>query len=175
MRANTEQMEAQIVAALKSIPSQLNPDQSEIAWRNTVKGVISKLGEQHGYTVLGLPESLDREWVFDLCWYRDGEGGKPCELALALQAEWQMDYTFVHGFFHQLLPAKSKFKVMIFRAKGWTQMERYITLAEEIEYAHSTGGTNEIYLLVCFNEDAWDFQIKRIEFSAHSKPVATLL
>lgn len=83
-------------------------------------------------------------------------------MPLALESEWDVKYAGIKYDFEKLLIAKSKFKVMVFQAKGQTVTDYYKEFEQGIR-TYQGGSAGEIYLLACFDEEKWEFEIKRIE------------
>ena len=160
---NTQQIEDQIVSALKSIPSQFPNGGSNREWTKAILLAIGKLGQELNYQVCGLREHFQSAWLFDLCWYSStAPDGKLLDMPLALESEWDVKYEGIKYDFEKLLIAKSKFKVLVFQARGQTATDYYKEFEQGIR-TYQGGSSGEIYLLACFDEDKWEFEIKRIE------------
>jgi hypothetical protein len=161
---NTQQIEDKIVSALKAIPSQFQPNARNREWTKAILLAIGTLGKELGYEICGLPEHFQAAWLFDLCWYSSSPApdGKLINMPLALESEWDVKYAGIKYDFEKLLIAKSKFKVLVFQAKDQTVTDYFNEFEQGIR-AYQGGSAGEIYLLACFDENKWDFEIKRIE------------
>ena len=117
---NTQQIENEIISAIKEIPKQFPNGGRNSEWTKAILLVIGTLGKKLGYDVCGLREHFQSAWLFDLCWYSSALDGKLLDMPLALESEWDVKYAGIKYDFEKLLIAKSKFKVMVFQAKGQT-------------------------------------------------------
>ena len=162
-KMNTQQIEDEIVSALKAIPKQFPNGGRNSEWTKAILLAIGTLGQKLGYAVCGLREHFQSAWLFDLSWYSaSSPDGKLLDVPLVLESEWDKSYKFIRFDFEKLLIAKSKFKVMIFQASGQTIIDYFKELEQGIR-TYQGGSLGEIYLLACFNEEKWEFEIKRIE------------
>jgi hypothetical protein len=159
---NTQQVEDQIVSALKSIPEQFPNGGSNPEWTKAILLTIGKLGKKLGYDICGLREHFQSAWLFDLCWYSSTPDGELLDMPLALESEWDVKYAGIKYDFEKLLIAKSKFKVLVFQASGQTVAEYYEKFEKGIR-AYQGGSVGEVYLLACYDDKKEKFEIKRIE------------
>jgi len=83
-------------------------------------------------------------------------------MPLVLESEWSDRYSYIKFDFEKLLIAKSKFKIMVFKASG-NKVAEYFNNFEQGIRAYQGGSLGEIYLLACLIEDKWEFEIKRIQ------------
>jgi hypothetical protein len=163
---NTQQIEDQIVSALKSIPSQFPNGGCNREWTKAILLAIGTLGQKLGYAVCGLREHFQSAWLFDLCWYSSAPDGKLLDMPLVLESEWDVKYAGLKYDFEKLLIAKSKFKVLVFQASGQTVTDYYKEFEQGIR-TYQGGSVGEVYLLACYDDDKGEFEIKRIEGTEH--------
>lgn len=159
---NTQQIEEQIVSAIKDIPRQFPHGARNPEWTKAIKLAIGELGQKLDYEVCGLKPPFLEGWLYDLCWYSEARDGKLLDVPLVLESEWLTKYEKIKYDFEKLLIAKSKFKIMVFQASGQTIADYYEKLEQGI-HAYQGGSSGEIYLLACYNEDNDEFEVKRIE------------
>jgi hypothetical protein len=159
---DTQQIEDQIVSALKAIPSQFPNGARNPEWTKAVKLAIGLLGKKLDYEICGLKPPFLEGWLYDLCWYSEAPDGKLLDVPLVLEVEWLTKYDKIKYDFEKLLIAKSKFKIMVFQASGQTAVDYYEKLEQAIR-AYRGGSLGEIYLLACFNEEKEVFEITKIE------------
>jgi hypothetical protein len=165
---NSQEIEDRILSVLHGIPGQfpngaLNPE-----WTKAILLEIGALGKELDYEICGLREHFQPEWLFDLCWYSCAPDGKLLEMPLVLESEWDAKYEGIKYDFEKLLIAKSTFKVLVFQATGQTATD-YFNKFEQGIRTFQGGSSGEVYLLACFNEDEWKFEIKIIRGSGNQR------
>ena len=104
-----------IISAISNVPVTIPPLRGDRAWTTTIKRALMELGKKNGYDVCGLPPECEREWLYDMVWYRNVLPGHLREIGLVLESEWHKDPFQIRYDFEKLLIAKSPKKVMVFR------------------------------------------------------------
>ena len=160
----TQEIENEIKSAIKAIPSlsEFPNEGRNPKWTKAIRLAIGKLGENLGYEVCGLP--FQEGWLFDLCWFSttDTSDQKLLNMTLAMESELNKKYSEIKYDFEKLLIAKSKFKILVFQAKGQTITD-YFKKVEQSIRTYQSGSSGEIYLLACYDYENEEFEIKRIE------------
>jgi hypothetical protein len=151
----------QIRAYLAALPDRLDRGRSDSEWTTEIKCGIGQIGTDADFRACAsrYPASTDREWLFDLIWFRNSPEGSLEELELALESEWCRDPGEIFYDFEKLLVARAPIKVMIFQDNGdnlgslWEKFDQSLRTYQQ-------HGEHEIYLLAAFREEkhAFEFQ-----------------
>jgi hypothetical protein len=163
MDAQMTNTEAEIVSEIVSIPKTMPSGKGDGEWTKAIKRSLITLGKNKGYNICtsGFPEECEREWLFDLVWYRNDPPEHLREIGLIVESEWSFDLAYVKFDFEKLLIAKSPLKVMIFQdlKDNSTQI---CSLLETGIRSFQTEPANEKYILACYQNAKDVFAIKTI-------------
>jgi len=159
---NIQEIEDDILEVFKSITGQLSFSKPKKEWTKAILLAIGTLGKKHGCHVCGLREHFEPAFLYDLSWYINDAEYRLLDMPLVLESEWSDRYSYIKFDFEKLLIAKSKFKIMVFKASG-NKVAEYFNNFEQGIRAYQGGSLGEIYLLACLIEDKWEFEIKRIQ------------
>lgn len=87
-------------------------------WTETIKIELAKLGEKKGYETCTSTKGkeYEKEWLYDLVWYKENEQRYLIEVPLVVESEWKKDLKSIKFDFEKLLLAKSPTKLMICQA-----------------------------------------------------------
>jgi hypothetical protein len=167
-----DEIEESICSAIRSVAIDTLKGDGE--WTIAIFKAIAVLGESRGYQICSSRSNkeYDGGWLFDLIWYKNNSQGQLECVPLVLESEWNRDYSHIKYDFEKLLIARSRYKVIIFQAKGDKMLDYFKKLQEAIEAFH-TASIEESYIFVCFDEKNWIFQIRivRVEKSIHMTKV----
>jgi len=133
-------------------------------WTKAIFKAVADLGVSLNYKVCSSSNDGEHDagWLFDLVWYENDAEEHLKAVPLVLESEWHRNYTRIKYDFEKLLIAKSKYKIMIFQAKGDKKPDYFKRLQAGIEAFH-VASHDESYLLICFDEDLWAFEIRTIK------------
>lgn len=94
----------------------------------------------------GFPKYFEKEWLFDMTWYKENEKGQLIELVMVLESEWDTSFVGIKYDFEKLLICKCPLKVMVCQ---WPKADIQ-NLFDKIESSINAFGssTDETYLLV---------------------------
>ena len=153
-----------IIATIKSIPEHHSRGAAgDTKWTSFLKSELRKVGKKHGYLVSPCPDDDNKEWLYDLIWFRnDPINHQLCEVALVLESEWSRDAWHIQEDFEKLLVAKAPIKVMVFQNYGnnlpvlWRLLEDGIRIFEQ----HTS---EETYILAAFKEEEHEFEIRIVQ------------
>jgi hypothetical protein len=163
-----DEIEDQICKAIRSVP--IDSLKGDGAWTKAIFKAIADLGTRLNYKICSSRSDgeYDGGWLYDLIWYENDDTGQLKSLPLVLESEWDKNYDGIKYDFEKLLIARAKYKIMIFQAKREKVSQYFKQLQSGIEAFH-VASEDESYLLMCFDEDNWAFQIKtiKIEKSLH--------
>jgi hypothetical protein len=81
---------------------------------------------------------------------------------LIVESEWHKAYDRIKYDFEKLLVGRAKYKVIIFQASGERMLEFFKMMKSGIE-AFGGPQVGERYLLACFDETRWVFDIRTIK------------
>jgi hypothetical protein len=173
---NTQQIEDQIVSALKAITEQFAKGARDPGCTNAIKQAVGALGQKLGYSldvrvncvICGLRGNFNPGYFLDLYWYSISADKEPMDMTLALESNWSTNHEHVFRDIEKLLSAKSKFKVMVYRAKGKAVAKCFKKLERRIR-ACKGGSSGEVYLLACLNRDTRELEVKRIAIAERKK------
>jgi hypothetical protein len=85
-------------------------------WTEQLKKALGRVGRQNGFKVCGSTkeQEFEREWLYDLVWYKEDEQGFLIEAPLTVESEWKKDLIKDIKFdFEKLLLSRSNLKLMI--------------------------------------------------------------
>jgi hypothetical protein len=168
LMTTVDEIEDKICKAIRSVP--IDSLKGDGAWTKAIFKAIADLGTKLDYHICSSRSDgeYDGGWLYDLIWYENDEKGQLKSLPLVLESEWDKNYKGVKYDFEKLLIARAKYKIMIFQARRKKLPQFFQQMQSAIEAFH-TASEDESYLLVCFDEDSWAFQIKtiKIERSLH--------
>ena len=159
-----DQLEQRICRAIGSVSGEIKQNVGDATWTKSIFKALSVLGVELGYSICSSSHDgeYDGGWLYDLIWYQNDEAGQLITLPLILESEWHRSYERIKFDFEKLLAGRAKYKVMIFQASGDKKRE-YLDKLELGIKAFQGGGGNETYLLACFDETKWAFEIKSIQ------------
>lgn len=131
-------------------------------WTTQLKEDLGVLGEKHGWTVCtaGFKGRFESGWLYDLIWYKEEEGHLS-EVYLVLESEWGWSRAHIKYDFEKLLLAKSTLKVMIFQGNNRRVNPHFEFLEQGILAFTKLQSADEIYLLIAYNDDTGEFEIRQ--------------
>jgi hypothetical protein len=151
-----------IIERLRFIPQSIPTNTNDSAWTKSIKRALGKLGEQKGYKICAAGiDDYEREWLYDLVWYKEDSCGFLVSIPLVMESEWDRKYSGIKYDFEKLLLSKSSYKIMIFQATGADQYEYFEKLKSSIARFHADS-ICETYLLACFDEISYEFKFEVI-------------
>src|SRR5436190_1674783 len=108
---------AEIESAISVIPALLGSGKGDREWTTAIKRSLISLGHSKGYSVCaaGFPEECEREWLYDLVWYRNEPKDHLREIGLIVESEWSRYPQYIRFDFEKLLMGKSPLKLMVFQ------------------------------------------------------------
>jgi len=122
-----------------------------------VKSEIGRIGQEHEYSVV--PNETERQWLYDLIWFRNDPNGQIREVALVLESEWSRDACHIHEDFQKLLIAKAPIKVMVFQDHGSNLPDLWRLLKDGIR-VFEPQYSDETYILAAFKNEEYKFEIQ---------------
>ena len=160
--ATIDYIELEILAAIRSVPS--DTLKGDRAWTKAVFKAIADLGVRTNHRICSSSSDGEHDsgWLYDLIWYKVDDQGQLLSVPLILECEWHTNYERIKYDFEKLLISRSKYKVMIFQAKG-EKMEKYFQNLEAGIQAFESAAADEAYILACFDDHDWDFDIRIIK------------
>lgn len=163
MNIKQSNFEAEIQSAITSIPGMMQAGKNNAEWTAAIKRTLIALGKKHEYNICtaGFPDECEREWLFDLVWYRNGPPEHLREIGLIVESEWSFNPKDIKFDFEKLLIAKSPIKVMIFQDYKGNADELCLLLETSIR-TFKTEAANEKYILACYHNTKDVFEIKII-------------
>lgn len=164
MNSQFAKLEAEIVSTIKNVPASILTGRGDGEWTVTIKRALISLGVKNGYNVCaaGFPDECEREWLYDLVWYRNDPPEHLREIGLVVESEWAKNVHAVKYDFEKLLVAKSPIKVMVFQDFKDSSIEQMWSLLEKGIHTFKAEAAGEKYLLAGFNNADYEFQIKPI-------------
>src|SRR6266481_9092664 len=89
MNQQPTDLESEIISAITSIPAAFPAPVGDRVWTVAIKRSLIALGKKKGYSVCtsGFPDDCEREWLFDLVWYRNEPPEHLREIGLVLESE----------------------------------------------------------------------------------------
>jgi len=153
----TTSIEERICSIIRSVPNQLEAGLGDTPWTEAVRKPLLELGESLGFDTC--PSSCNCGWLYDLVWYENDASGQLKSVPLVLESEWGKQYHKIKYDFEKLLVAKATYKVMVFQACGDRMRDYFKRMKAGIQAFGGPKG-NETYLLACFDERRWVFEIE---------------
>jgi hypothetical protein len=155
--------DAEIISAITSIPATIQPGRGDGEWTAAIKRSLITLGRSKGYSVCasGFPEECEREWLFDLVWYRNEPQEHLREIGLVLESEWSRNPAHIKYDFEKLLVAKSPIKVMVFQDDK-DNLPKLWPLLEVSIRTFQTAPTGEKYILVAYENAKDTFSVRTV-------------
>ncbi len=158
--ANSEE---EIISAIKS----MQPGRGDKPRTAAIKRILITLGRARGYEVCasGFPGECEKEWLFDLVWYRNEPKEHLREIGLVLESEWSRDPFQIKYDFEKLLVAKSPIKVMLFRddrdnlPELWSLLETGIRNFQPFQPLPA----GEKYILAAYENAKGAFSVRAVE------------
>jgi len=157
-------MSAQVISAITNIPATMQPGRGDAEWTAAVKRSLITLGRARGYVVCaaGFPDECEKEWLFDLVWYRNEPQEHLREIGLILESEWSRDPFHIKFDFEKLLIAKCPIKVMVFQDYKDNLPKIWSLLETGIRTFHSQPA-GERYILAAYENTKGDFSVRTID------------
>jgi hypothetical protein len=161
--AQITNLAAEIVSAVARIPAAIPPGRGNREWTTAIKRSLITLGRTRGYDVCtsGFPDECEREWLFDLIWYRNEPQDHLREIGLIVESEWSRDLSHIKYDFEKLLIAKSPIKMMIFQDYKYNLTELWSLLETAIR-TFQAEPADEKYLLAGYENAKNAFAIRQI-------------
>jgi hypothetical protein len=133
-------------------------------WTLCIKRQLAALGATHGYETCasGLPEQCEREWLYDLVWFRNGPDGTLQSVGLVAESEWSRNFSYIRYDFEKLLVAGSPLKLMIFQCRE-DELEGHFSKLEQSIRNFSQQLSGQIYVLAAVDTKNWDFHHRIVE------------
>lgn len=132
-------------------------------WTLRIKSKLAELGAQFHFDTCasGLPDQCEREWLYDIVWFRTAEG-RLHEIGLVAESEWSINFDYIRYDFEKLLVATSPLKLMIFQCHEG-QLEDYFTRLEQGVRAFKQQQSDHTYVLAAFLIGSEEFRHHFIE------------
>ena len=88
-------------------------------WTYFLKQKIAQLGLRKGYKVAvgGFADDFEKEWLYDLVWYREDLQGCLMNIPLIMESEWRKNYSEIKFDFEKLLLGNAEMRLMICQSK----------------------------------------------------------
>jgi hypothetical protein len=159
-----------IAQSFISLPDRLGPERTPRQWTTQVKEDIGSLGVTHGWDVCtsGFTHRFEREWLYDLIWYRNSADGHLSEVYLVLESEWNGAAADIKNDFEKLLLAKAELKIMVFQCFDQNLSDLFELLERGIR-AFEKRSANETYILAAFNNSSYSFDVRQINGAGSDK------
>jgi hypothetical protein len=160
-----DKTEERIRSAICSIPNQLPRNGiGDRVWTKAVFKSLADLGVTLKYQICSSSSDgeFDGGWLYDLIWYENDTNGQLKSVPLILESEWHKAYDRIKYDFEKLLVGRARYKVIIFQASGKRMLEYFKMMKSGIK-AFRGPHFDERYLLVCFDETRWVFEIRTIK------------
>lgn len=160
-RPNAGEIASAIVESFKTLPGRIGSGQRDRVWTRQLKDDIGTLGERHGWTICtgGFKDRFEAGWLYDLIWYDEADGHLS-EVYLVLESEWGRSRLQIKYDFEKLLLAKSTIKVMVFQTNNVEIEALFKYLEDGIRSFPLLQSRDETYLLLAFNNDHFEFDIR---------------
>jgi hypothetical protein len=166
MSAQSLNLEAEIISAITGIPATMQPGRGDDEWTAAIKRSLITLGRARGYSICaaGFPDECEKEWLFDLVWYRNEPQEHLREIGLVLESELSKAPFEIKYDFEKLLVAKSPIKVMVFQdnndnlPKLWSLLETGIRNFQPFQPLP----TGERYILAAYENAKDAFSVRTI-------------
>jgi hypothetical protein len=161
MNGQYANLEEEIISAIKSLPNSIPRGTGDKKWTAAIKRALMEIGKRNKYEVCGFPPECEKEWLYDMLWYRNEPPGHLREIGLVLESEWEKNLYAIRTDFEKLLIAKSPIKVFVFQdfkknlAQLWSLLETGIG-------TFKTEPANETYILACFQNGEYEFAVRTI-------------
>ena len=161
---NANEIADAIVKSFETLPKRMQKAKGNAAWTKQLKDDIGILGEKHGWTICtaGFKGRFENAWLYDLLWYKEEEGHLS-EVYLVMESEWGWGRTHIKYDFEKLLLAKSPLKVMVFQTNNREIDALFDFLEKGIRAFTRLQCTDEIYMLICYNDDLDKFDIRQYQ------------
>lgn len=152
-----------IIATIKSLPDRLPFGAGGgTEWTALLKSELRRLGHEHKYLVSPCPNDGNKEWLYDLVWFRNDSNNQLREVALVLESEWSKDEWHIQEDFEKLLVAKAQIKVMVFESDLSKLSERWCLLKSGIRVFEKQS-PDETYILAGFKTEGHEFEIQIVQ------------
>lgn len=155
----------QIVAAIRKVAVELPRGTKDSAWTYAIKCGLLKLGQHHGFSVCASGLDCEREWLFDMVWYKNDPQKRLQEIGLVMECEWDKKPDGIRYDFEKLLVAKSPIKLMVFQDNGDGNLPELLSQLENGIRAFKGEQSNETYILAAFRNASYNFEFTRIATS----------
>jgi hypothetical protein len=154
---------AEITAIISDLPKQLGRHRPNSEWTHLLKSGVGGLGKKNGWTVRSAHRTGEfrQEWLYDLSWTRNNDGGQLIEVGLVLESEWGHGLEEIRPDFEKLLLAKSPLKVMVFEGRTAEVTVHIDALRSGIRAFH-TEIKPELYILAALNYDTYEFVFDQV-------------
>jgi hypothetical protein len=148
------QIEEAVIEALKSITEEILPYNKICITERTyiINTKLAQIGNAYGYDVCVNKNHCDgdhqREWLYDMVWYKENSDNMLIEVPFVLEMEWSNFDKEIKYDFEKLLISNSELRVMIFQKKSKDEVYRIIN--EMIDRINVFKNKNEAdkYLLI---------------------------
>ncbi|MCX6979508.1 MAG: hypothetical protein NTV08_01975 [Verrucomicrobia bacterium] len=152
-----------IIATLKSLPDRLPRGAGGgTEWTALLKTELRRVGHEHEYLVSPCPDDGNKEWLYDLIWFRNDSNNQLREVAMVLESEWSNNEWHIQEDFEKLLVAKAPIKVMAFESNLSELPKRWCLLKDGIRVFEKQS-TDETYILAGFKTEDHEFEIQVVD------------
>ena len=152
-----------IIATIERIPKDLPRGAGgDTKWTSFLKSELRKVGKKHQYLVSPCPDDDNKEWLYDLIWFRNDSNNQLREVALVLESEWSRDPWHIQEDFEKLLVAKAPIKVMVFQNYGNNLPDLWRLLKDGIRIFEKQA-SDETYILAAYKREEHEFEIQVVQ------------
>lgn len=151
-----DEAEDKIEKALERICAR-GQEQTDTWWTEEIILAVGQIGEVLDCAVSSSKHNM--EWLYDLIWYRK-ENGPFTELVLAMESEWNLEYSNILYDFEKLIQARAGLRVMIFQSTGAMIEERVGDLKAAVR-AFRGSQKGDRYLFAVYNRESKGFHFEQ--------------
>ncbi|HEY0549421.1 MAG TPA: hypothetical protein VGF13_07430 [Verrucomicrobiae bacterium] len=162
MQVHVPNLEDEVKTALRNVAGVCG-GKCDREWTTAIKREFIRLGKEKRYQVCagGFPGECEKEWLYDLVWYRNEPAEHLREVGLIMESEWSRVPAYVRYDFEKLLIAKSPVKVMVFSEYRKNLPELWAMLGKAIE-CFKTEPAQENYILAGWDSSRHEFEFRTI-------------
>lgn len=140
--------------------AEIQRGESDLFWTKHLKSKLIVLGNKLGYITCtaGFLGDAQREWLYDLVWYKNDEKNYLQEVPLVMESEWGRKLDDIKYDFEKLLMANCEVKLMICQDGGET-LTSLVNYFESSIKAFKNSSNACIYIIAVFENENYSFYI----------------
>ena len=169
MNTDFNELERQLIKVLDEflVDREILNYPNDKEWTRQIKMRIGKLGEDLSNKVAigGFGDDFEREWLYDIVWYREDDQSRLLGLHLIVESEWDKNYKGIKYDFEKLLVGKADLRMMICQAR---ESEIEVLLKKFVEAINThLGIPGERYFFAILNYDTEDQFVYKTYTKSH--------